>query len=391
MEVPTQGVTFAAAPSPIKSRLRNIRDLKLSAIESPSRRMSQSAAHETKSNRELQAYENEKGENYRILKKLGSGRQGTVMQLEKDSRFYAGKTIFQKEDDEKIMNFEKEFNILKELQHPNIPKVVELLENPKDGSKCLIMEYFDGITLKKYLEQTVLDNSLEEIIELDLRAPSRRVVKTERNFPACQSVSDSRESSENSPSPEKKIRHSSLNDRLKIFKRILETIEFIHSKRICHRDLNLENILVNEKDLSIRVIDFGLAKNYVQHKQNNTTLIKSLFHPHEAMFSPIGFMDFRAPEVLCGDAYSEKIDIWTCGLIFLRMFGSDSKVNSKKVMKRFEWKDENEQPNPAGVFEIAKTLEPLQVLLRNMLQTEPRLRICASESLKILKEFLKEI
>ena len=329
------------------------------------------------------------------------------MQLEKDGKLFAGKTIYNKQDDEKIMNFEKEFSILNDLRHPNIPKVVELLENQQDGSKCLIMEYFDGITLKQYLEQTVLDNSSEERIELDFssspsksgkfsifcNSPSKRVIinkKNERAFSSWQPPSESRESSENSPSPDnKKVRYSSLHDRMTIFCRLMETIEFIHSKRICHRDLNLENILINEKDLSIRVIDFGLAKSYVQHKTAASHHAKSIFHPHEAMFSPIGFLDFRAPEVLSGDAYSEKIDIWTCGLIFLRMFGPDHKVNSRKIIKRFEWRDEKEQVDPSGVFEIPKVLEPLQALVRSMLQTEPRLRICSSECLKTLRDFLK--
>jgi calcium-dependent protein kinase len=52
----------------------------------------------------------------------------------------------------------------------------------------------------------------------------------------------------------------------KIVKQILMAIKHMHDRGICHRDLKLENIMVETKKITenplIKVIDFGLAKHF---------------------------------------------------------------------------------------------------------------------------------
>lgn len=47
---------------------------------------------------------------------------------------------------------------------------------------------------------------------------------------------------------------------MKILKKILKTIKYIHSNNIIHRDISNKNILYNVETGAIKLIDFGIAK-----------------------------------------------------------------------------------------------------------------------------------
>lgn len=49
-----------------------------------------------------------------------------------------------------------------------------------------------------------------------------------------------------------------MNNVRTIFKQIIEGINYMHSKNVCHRDIKLENILI-DKSLNLKIIDFGFA------------------------------------------------------------------------------------------------------------------------------------
>lgn len=89
-----------------------------------------------------------------------------------------------------------------------------------------------------------------------------------------------------------------------IFSQILKGIEFIHSKNVVHRDLKPENILIDPNTLQIKICDFGSAKRI---DELNTPYIVSRY--------------YRAPELIfCNTHYSNKIDIWSAGCIFVELF-----------------------------------------------------------------------
>ena len=60
-----------------------------------------------------------------------------------------------------------------------------------------------------------------------------------------------------------------------IMKNILEGVSYIHKKSILHRDLKLENILINDyKDLSsIKIVDFGLGTKFDLSSEDCGTLL----------------------------------------------------------------------------------------------------------------------
>lgn len=96
-------------------------------------------------------------------------------------------------------------------------------------------------------------------------------------------------------------RKFSENDVRRIIRALLRAVAFLHSNFITHRDLKLENLLLEnaEKPGSLRLCDFGLSTR---------------FKRGEKLVKPLGTIDYVAPEVLDGD-YNEKCDLWSVGVI----------------------------------------------------------------------------
>ena len=87
---------------------------------------------------------------------------------------------------------------------------------------------------------------------------------------------------------------------------ILSGIEYLHTRRITHRDLKLENLLLaNKADLSsVKLADFGMAK--------------AAFSPNEdpnRMALVCGTPAYIAPEVVTGRRYTNAVDMWSAGVI----------------------------------------------------------------------------
>ena len=93
-----------------------------------------------------------------------------------------------------------------------------------------------------------------------------------------------------------------------IAKEVLKAISYLHSHGFCHRDIKLENVLINDKK-QIKVTDFGLSK-----KINSSNLNMTL---------SVGTLHYKAPELLIQSSdYSFPVDMWAFGvLIYELVFG----------------------------------------------------------------------
>lgn len=105
-----------------------------------------------------------------------------------------------------------------------------------------------------------------------------------------------------------------------IFMQLISAVDHCHKKNISHRDIKLENILVNEH--IIKLTDFGYACRI-----DDPDIIKK-----------VGTMTYISPEILLDEADLIKSDIWACGVVLYLLlcgqypfeWGEDPDINTKE-------------------------------------------------------------
>nr|GMD91249.1 serine/threonine-protein kinase SAPK2 [Ipomoea batatas] len=212
---------------------------------------------------------------YEIVKDLGSGNFG-VAKLVRDKRtkeLFAVKFI---ERGQKIdEHVEREIMNHRSLKHPNIVRFKEVLLTPTH--LAIVMEYAAGGEL------------FERICS------AGRFNEDEARF---------------------------------FFQQLISGVCYCHSMQICHRDLKLENTLLDGSMAPrVKICDFGYSKSDVFHSQPKST---------------VGTPAYVAPEVLSRKEYDGKLaDIWSCGVtLYVMLVGaypfedpSDPKNFRKTIVK----------------------------------------------------------
>jgi len=100
----------------------------------------------------------------------------------------------------------------------------------------------------------------------------------------------------------------------KILKGILLGVQYLHCHGICHRDLKLDNILIDKKSQVVKIIDFSVSKQF-KEKRSYSALNNSNYK----MWTFTGTINYLPPEVFKDLEYTEKIDSWGVGVILYAM------------------------------------------------------------------------
>uniref|UniRef100_A0A3Q3FMV7 mitogen-activated protein kinase n=1 Tax=Labrus bergylta TaxID=56723 RepID=A0A3Q3FMV7_9LABR len=172
------------------------------------------------------------------------------------------------------------------------------------------------------------------------------------------------------------------NVRLFMFQ-LLRALCYIHSRRILHRDLKPQNLLVSYQG-ELKMADFGLARS------------KSI--PSQTFSSEVVTLWYRPPDVLLGSTdYSTALDIWGAGCIFIEMLqGAPAFPGVSDVFEQLQkiwavvgvpsentWPGISQLPNyePANPRSLPYKTEDL---VQRMLKAVPADRISAQDALQHL-------
>ena len=109
------------------------------------------------------------------------------------------------------------------------------------------------------------------------------------------------------------LQHDFLSETQKceIYFQCAKAVKYIHANNVVHRDIKLGNYLVTKErdEYIIKLSDFGLSKLCEDHVKDGNV-----------MKTHAGTRYYRAPELISREEYSDAIDIFSLGLVFLVVF-----------------------------------------------------------------------
>lgn len=136
------------------------------------------------------------------------------------------------------------------------------------------------------------------------------------------------------------------------FVRIISyALEYLHRENIVHRDVKLQNILLDD-NLSPLLADFGLAARFNKYKSRDTTC---------------GTDGYRSPEMLNGKGYMDTVDGWAVGIVLYVL-----------LLGRFPFNGKNQNADiMCGSYEIPpqKISSGAEHLIQSLLTVDPYIRL----------------
>lgn len=240
---------------------------------------------------------------YTVDRLLGHGGMGRVYLAHRSDRAYRQQVVVkvvQAAPGERLIRlFERERQILADLNHPNIARLLDggTLE---EGTPYLVMEYVEGTDLISWCES----------------------------------------------------HQTSLFQRLRLFLEVCQAVRYAHAQLVVHRDIKPANVLVDPTG-RVRLLDFGIATLLTTDDGSPTPGIPATGNREETLSSALLTPAHASPEQRRGEAVTTASDIYSLGLLLYRLIcgresdsglgGDDitappSKVLAASGRKRLAWR-----------------------------------------------------
>ena len=238
---------------------------------------------------------------YKIEKQIGFGGMGTVYLAARDDEQYDQKVAIKilkrgMDTDQIIKRFKYERQILAELNHPNIAKLLDGGTTAK-GLPYFVLEYIDGLPITKYCETHGLD----------------------------------------------------LNKRLRLFREVCGAVSYAHQNLVIHRDIKPGNILVTKEGIP-KLLDFGIAK-VLQSDSDLTELTMT----GERLMTP----KYASPEQARGGQITTASDVYGLGVLFYELLTGklpyDLKTKTSQEIEQIICDQEPSLPSSEFKVKTSKT------------------------------------
>ena len=273
-------------------------------------------------------------DDFLLVKTIGKGNFGEVFltQRKGTKELYATKKMERRvyEKPPLLNRLYNEVQILRMINHPNIVKFIDLKKT--QNSYYLITEYINGDSLTSNLKKYM--------------------------------------SHYGKPFPEDIVQY--------LMKQIVSALQYLHLNRIIHRDLKLDNILVNfanDYDMQtfnlmnsqIKIIDFGFAKIL-----NSELTFTALGTPHNMDPKILEQINTGMPN----QGYNEKADIWSLGTLCYEMAVGYPPFQGTCMQDLY-------QKVQQGIYNLPSTLsDELITFINDMLQQDEEKRADTSQLMK---------
>ena len=272
----------------------------------------------------IQKLDTDSLENYQKLERIGKGSYGSVYKVQnKNTNIIRAMKIIPKKyqkDNEEIM---REINILKNLDHPNVMKIYEFLEDEKNY--YLIQEFCDEGDLESVLDKKKI--FCEFLVKFIMYQVFLAINYLHANNIVHQDIKKKNVSiiKYNQEKKENAINQIKTNSSIKKLKR-MKTEKIIYSNPIQNKD-DIFIIINEDKEIQEELSKTKLIKNlskkakeYLYELSKRSIKVidfgEAIFMPQKKKFinDIAGTINYLSPELLKGQMIKE-LDEWACGVL----------------------------------------------------------------------------
>mmetsp|Transcript_60731 Transcript_60731/g.142062 ORF Transcript_60731/g.142062 Transcript_60731/m.142062 type:complete len:625 (+) Transcript_60731:68-1942(+) len=208
---------------------------------------------------------------YSVAKFLGRGASASVWEaVRSDNEQRVAVKVFDQGQRDK-RQAHREMKVLSRVRHPRIVEAFEVIETPRYAQ--LVCELVDGESLRAFSHRQPCHKLPEQVARL-------------------------------------------------YYRQVVEGVSVCHERLVAHRDLKLENVLLDKSREGVKIIDFGFAA----HVPSKETKLKAF----------CGTPSYMAPEIIRGEGYSGfAADVWALGVVIFALLSGTLPFSARTEMQLY--------------------------------------------------------